>query len=86
VKSPLRAILQGLAAGAFGAAVSTAYQELTKNGEATPPRDCSEAPPPARGGRTIVEGVFEEHVPLSRAPRLTQVVTYSVLDRLGSRS
>jgi hypothetical protein len=75
-KSPLAALLQGLAAGAVGTAVFTAYQLATGKTEAAadPPRDWSEAPTPAQVGKRVAEGVFEHDVSLKRAGTVTQIV------------
>lgn len=74
-KTPLAALLQGLAAGAIGNAVFTAYQAATGMIEHEEhPKDWSEAPAPAQVGERVVEGVFDHQVPLEQASLLTNVV------------
>lgn len=75
-KTPLRAVAQGLCAGAIGTAVFTAYQLATGKVEAKPepPADWSDTPEPAQVGQRVAEGVFQEEVPIEKAPLLTQIV------------
>lgn len=77
-KTPLAAVLQGLAAGIAGTAVFTAYQALRGGGEeAAPPEDWSETSEPAQVGQRVAEGVFEREVPLERAGLVTNVVHWA---------
>ena len=75
-KSPAAAVLQGLAAGAIGNAVFTLYQRFAQGGgdEEEPPREWSDAPPPAQVGQRVAEGVFQHDVPVEQAGLVTQVV------------
>ena len=77
-KTPLAAVGQGLLAGVIGNAIFTGYQALEAkltggNGAQPekPPKDWSETPEPAQVGQRIVEGVFEEDVPLEKADTMT---------------
>ena len=79
-KTPLAAVGQGLLAGVIGNAILTGYQaleaKLSSNGggDEQPPKDWSDAPPPAQVGQRIVEGVFEEDVPLEKADTMTNTM------------
>lgn len=74
-KTPLAALLQGLAAGVIGNAVFTAYQLAAGMAEhEEDPKSWEEAPPPAQVAHRVAEGVFEHQVPLERASLLTNVV------------
>jgi hypothetical protein len=76
-KTPLAAVAQGLAAGALGTAVFTAYQALSSGGEeaeAPAPKAWSEASEPAQVGERVASGVFKRPVPIERAGLLTTVV------------
>jgi len=82
-KTPLAAVGQGLLAGAIGNAIYTGYQalqaKLTSNGSSgseQPPRDWSEAPEPAQVGQRVVEGVFEQDVPIEKATTMTKSVDW----------
>jgi hypothetical protein len=82
-KTPLQAVLQGLAAGALGNAVYTAFQSLVARlqagGEPQPPapRDWAEAPEPAQVGQRVIEGVFQRDVPIERAGLLTNAMHWA---------
>jgi hypothetical protein len=83
-RSPLGALLLGLAAGAAGNAVFTGYQALkarwSGGGESAseePPPSWEEAPTPARVGRWFVQGVFDRRVSRAQAPALTRVVHWA---------
>ncbi len=89
-KSPLAAVVQGLAAGLVGTAVFTAYQELRKQiarsgseqsegsteqpDEDGKPEDWSEAPVPAQVGQRIVAGLFKRDVSTEHADLLTNAM------------
>ncbi|MBA3381417.1 MAG: hypothetical protein H0T97_06060 [Actinobacteria bacterium] len=81
-RTPLAAIGQGLVAGLIGNAIFTGYQALQAklagsngSGEAeAPPKDWSETPDPAQVGHRIVEGVFEQDVPLEKAGAMQNTV------------
>jgi hypothetical protein len=73
-KTPLRALVQGLVAGAVGTAALTAYQGLTQDGDSETPRSWSQTSDPAQVGHRVVEGVFRRAVPLEKAGVMTNVV------------
>jgi hypothetical protein len=76
-KTPLAAVVQGLAAGAAGTAVFTAYQALSSGGddaEEPEPKRWSETPEPAQVGERVLSGVFRRDVPIERAGLVTNVV------------
>jgi uncharacterized membrane protein YagU involved in acid resistance len=77
--SPLRALAQGVLAGALGNAVFTAYQAAAGLNEMPdePPKEWSEAPPPAQVGQRVSEGVFDHEVPVEQAPVLTHIVHWA---------
>jgi hypothetical protein len=77
-KTPLAALLQGLAAGVVGTAVFTGYQALIgKSGGRAQPRRWADAPQPAQVGKRVLEGVFQRKVTLAQVPTLTQVVHWA---------
>lgn len=82
-KSPLRGVIQGLAAGVLGNAVFTGYQLLKRRnaqepeGEAGPPDDWSETPEPAQVGQRVAAGVFRRPVGLEHADRVKNVVHWA---------
>ena len=77
-KTPLAALLQGLAAGVAGTAVFTGYQALIgKSSGRAQPRRWADAPDPARVGKRVLEGVFQRRVTLAQVPTLTQVVHWA---------
>lgn len=77
-KTPLTALLQGLAAGAVGTAVFTGYQALIgKRSGRAQPRRWADAPQPAQVGRRVVEGLFQRKVTLAQVPTLTEVVHWA---------
>jgi len=82
-KSPLRAVIQGLAAGVLGNAVFTGYQLLKSRnaqepeGEADPPEDWSETPEPAQVGQRVAAGVFRRPVGLEHAGVVKNVVHWA---------
>ena len=79
-KTPLAAVGQGLLAGAIGNAIFTGYQalqaKLRSGGSEEPeqPRDWSETPATAQVGQRVVEGVFEQDVPIEKATAMTNSV------------
>lgn len=80
-KSPLTAVAQGLLAGALGNAVFTGYHALlakasTNGSQASeePPQDWSETSESAQVGQRVVEGVFQQDVPIEKAETMTNAV------------
>ncbi|HEY7602836.1 MAG TPA: hypothetical protein VH760_01155 [Gaiellaceae bacterium] len=77
-KTPLAALLQGIAAGAAGTMVFTGYQALIGKGEGgKQPRRWADAPEPAQVGKRVLEGVFQRKVTLAQVPTLTQAVHWA---------
>jgi uncharacterized membrane protein YagU involved in acid resistance len=82
-KSPLAAVVQGLAAGVIGNAVFTGYQTLKAqrsdepDGETAPPEDWSETPAPAQVGQRFAAGVFRRPIDLDRADLVKTVVHWA---------
>jgi hypothetical protein len=74
-KTPLAALVQGLAAGLVGTAAFTGYQALIgKRTGSAQPRRWADAPEPAQVAKRVLEGVFQRKVTLAQVPRLTQAV------------
>jgi hypothetical protein len=68
-RSPLAALVRGLAAGAAGTAAMTAAQSAYYRAGGGEPSDT-----PARVGKRIIEGVLRREVPEERIPLLNQAM------------
>jgi hypothetical protein len=92
--SPLRAVANGLVAGAIGTAAMdlVRYAQYRLDGgeqgfmdweSAADVRDWDGAPPPAQVGKRVIEGLFMVELPSERASLMTNVVHWAYGSGLG---